>query len=274
MTAATIVHAPSRYGPHFPNLLRSERTKFRTLRSTWWSLGIATVLSVGISILACSVYVANWSSHTAQDKADFVNNTIGLIVQPAFEFSALVIAVLGVMMMASEHSTGMVKSTMLAAPRRTPALAAKAVVLAVTVFVLAEALALIAFAIDSAIVHSRAPITLGTPGTLRALLGFGVVMTMVALIGLALGALLRHTAAGITAALGLNLALPGLLLLIPGSTGRHLSDAMPYSSGQFIMQRTLDSRVSYGPWTGLGITAAWTFVLLTAAFVAVKRRDV
>src|SRR5262249_48617775 len=160
------------------------------------------------------------------------------------------------MMMASEHSTGMIKSTMLAAPRRTPALAAKAVVLAVTVFVFAEVLALIAFAIGSVIVHSHSDITFGTPGTVRAILAFGLVMTIVALIGLALGPLCRPPAAGLTVVLGLNLVLPGLLLLVPGSAGRHLSDAMPYASGQFIMQRTLDSNASYGPWSGLAITAA------------------
>lgn len=276
MTAATtVVHAPScGYGPRFPNLLRSERTKFRTLRSTWWSLGIAAVLSVGLSIVVCAVEIADWSSHSVEGKANFVNDTIGDIVQPAFDFSALVISVLAVMMMASEHSTGMIKATVLAAPRRTPVLAAKAVVLAVTVFVLAEVLIFIAFGIDSVIVRSHATITLGTPGTIRALLGFGVVMAMIALIGLAIGALFRHTAVGITVMLGLNLVLPGLLLLVPGSAGRHLSDAMPYSSGQFIMQRTLDAEASYGPWSGLAITAAWTVVLLGAAFVAVKRRDV
>jgi ABC-type transport system involved in multi-copper enzyme maturation permease subunit len=275
MTTATIpaVHARATVGPRFANLLRSERTKLRTLRSTWWSLGITVVLSVGLSILATSLSTANWATKNAVDRQDLVDNTIGQFFQSAFVFSALALVVLGVMSMASEHTTGMIKATVLAAPRRTPVLAAKAVVLAVTVFVLAEIMAFIVFPIDAAIVHKHARITLGTPDTIRVIIGFGVVMAMIALIGLALGTLLRHTAAGLSVALGVNLVLPVLLGQIPGSAGQHLSDATPEAAGQLFLQRTYDS-TQFGPWTGLAIITAWTAVLLGAAFVSIRRRDV
>jgi hypothetical protein len=182
--------------------------------------------------------------------------------------------VLGVLLIASEFSTGMIRSTVLAAPRRTPVLAAKAVVLGAVVFVLAEVIAWANFFIGSAIVRKHATVTLNTPGTLRAILGFGLVMSLTAIIALAIGALMRHTAGAISVALGTSLVVPGLLGLIPGSVGQHLSQAMPESAGQLIMDRTLDPGTPYGQWGGLAIIVAWTVGLMALAFISIKRRDV
>jgi ABC-type transport system involved in multi-copper enzyme maturation permease subunit len=264
------------HAPGFTDLLRSEWTKFRTLRSSWWSLGVMLVLSLGMSITLTAVFSANYHDNKldASNRLQFQNDTIGLFLQPGSSFGQLAVTVLGVLLIASEFSTGMIRATVLAAPRRTPVLAAKAAVLAGIVFVLAEAIAWICFFAGSAIVRDNVTVTLSTPGTLRAIIGFGLVMTMTALIALALGALLRHTAAAIAVALGWNLVVPGLLGLIPGSLGQHLSDAMPARAGQLIMDRTEDVGTPYSQWTGLGIVALWTVVLLALAVWSIKKRDV
>ncbi|HEV3171499.1 MAG TPA: ABC transporter permease [Actinocrinis sp.] len=277
MSTVMITHAnrvrPT-HQPGFTDLLRSEWTKFKTLRSTWWSLGTMIAVSLGVSIAATSAFTATYDNLGAADKTRFQNDTIGLLLQPGSQFGQLAIAVLGVLLIASEFSTGMIRSTVLAAPRRTPVLAAKAVVLGAVVFVLAEAIAWANFFIGSAIVRKHATVTLSTPGTLRAILGFGLVMSLTAIIALAIGALMRHTAGAISVALGTSLVVPGLLGLIPGSVGQHLSQAMPESAGQLIMDRTLDPGTPYGQWGGLAIIVAWTVGLMALAFISIKRRDV
>jgi ABC-2 type transport system permease protein len=277
MSTVTITHAhrvrPT-HQPGFTDLLRSEWTKFKTLRSTWWSLAIMIAVSLGVSIAITSAFTATYNNLGAADKTQFQNDTIGLLLQPGEQFGQLAITVLGVLLIASEFSTGMIRSTVLAAPRRTPVLAAKAAVLGAVVFVLAEVIGWANFFIGSAIVKKHATVTLSTPGTLRAILGFGLVMTLTALIALAVGALLRHTAAAISVALGTNLVVPGLLGLIPGSLGQHLSYAMPERAGQMIMDRTLDPGTPYGQWGGFAIIVAWTVGLMALAFVSIRRRDV
>jgi ABC-2 type transport system permease protein len=277
MSAITVTHASTvrpTHQPGFSDLTRSEWTKFKTLRSSWWSLAVMIAVSLGVSITAAAVITAQYNTLDAETKRQFSRDTIGLLLQPGAGFGQLAITVLGVLLIASEFSTGMIRSTVLAAPRRTPVLAAKAAVLSAVVFVLAELIAWANFFIGGAIVKKHASITLSTPGTLRAILDFGLVMTMTALIALAVGTLLRHTAGAISVALGANLVLPSLLALIPGSVGQHISYAMPARAAQLTMDRTPDPGTPYGPWGGLAIITAWTVVLMALAFVSFRKRDV
>jgi len=276
MTITPVNTARPTHDPGFTDLLRSEWTKFRTLRSTWWSLAAMFVVSLGVSITATAVYTAHYATLGPADTAQFHDDTIGLFLQPGSTFGQLAIAVLGVLLIATEYSTGMIRATMLATPRRTPVLLAKAAVLAGVVFVLAEVIAWIAFLVGSSIARKHVDVTLSTPGTLRALLGFGLVMAMIALISLALGALLRHTAAAISVALGMNLVVPILVGFFPGKTGDYLSYAMPSRAGQLIMDRTegVGTGSPYSQWTGLGIVALWTVGLMLLALWTIKKRDV
>jgi len=232
------------------------------------------VVSLGVSITATAVFTADFNTLDAQTKAQFRDDTIGLFLQPGSQFGQLAISVLGVLLIASEYSTGMIRATVLAAPRRTAVLLAQAAVLAAIVFALAEAVAWTSFLVGSSIARKHVDVTLGTPGTLRALLGFGLVMAMTALIALAVGALLRHTAAAISVALGTNLVVPGLLGLIPGSLGRHLAYRCPSRAGQLIRDRTQDAGTPYSQWTGSGSWALWTIGLTLLALWSIKKRDV
>src|SRR6266849_5654327 len=114
MSAVTVVHANTvrpTHQPGFTDLLHSEWTKFKTLRSSWWSLAVMTVVSVGVSITATSVFTGTYNTLDAQTKARFQDDTIGLFLQPGSQFGQLAIAVLGVLVIASEYSTGMIRST-------------------------------------------------------------------------------------------------------------------------------------------------------------------
>jgi ABC-type transport system involved in multi-copper enzyme maturation permease subunit len=260
--------------PGFTDLLRSEWTKFRSLRSTWWSLAVTVVVSLGISILATSLVTASYHTLDASTLAQFHDDTIGLFLQPGQQFGQLFVVVLGVMLIASEFSTGMIRSTVLAAPRRLSALAAKAVVLSAVVFVLSEAIAWISFFVGSSIAHKYQVVTLSTPGMLRAILGFGVVMVLAGLVALAIGTLVRHTAAAMAIGLGAFLVAPVLVSLIPGSAGEHIDNALPSQAAQIVMDRTVQPGVPYTQLEALGIVVAWAAVMLTLAFVSFKKRDI
>ncbi|HEV2640004.1 MAG TPA: ABC transporter permease [Actinocrinis sp.] len=276
MTTATLprptTSAPS-HDPRFADLLRSEWTKIRTLRSTTWSLLTMVIVALGLNIAATSVYTAKFATLDAATQAQFKDNTIGLILQPGAQFGQVAVCVLGVLLMASEYSTGMIRASMLAAPRRTPVLAAKAAAFGALVFILAELVALPSFFIGSAITSKHASTSITDLSTIRAVLAFGVFMALMGLISLAIGTLVRHPAAGISIVLALQFVVPGLISLIPGMLGKHLADAFP-SNTDVIMGTGPTEVGSLTPLQGFCCLLGWAVVLLGAAWVSIKRRDV
>jgi ABC-2 type transport system permease protein len=276
MTAVTLAPTntvrPSR-DPRFSDLLRSEWTKLTSIRSTRWSLLIMALVSLGITITATAVYTSTWSSLDASTQAQFKADTIGLILQPGAQFGQVAVCVLGVLLMASEYSTGMIRASVLASPRRTPILAAKAVVFAVLTFVVAELVAFPSFFIGSAITSKHASTSITDPTTLRAVLAFGVFMALMGLIALAIGTLIRHPAGGISVMLAFQFVIPGVLSFIPGSVGQHLAGATP-GNASIMMSSGHNASDLYSPLQAFCILLAWTAALLTAAWFALKHRDV
>jgi ABC-2 type transport system permease protein len=278
MTSATIVrveHAAVRptHRPGMTDLMRSEWTKIRTLRSTWWSLAAMVVLSLGFTITACAVYTHNYPTLDATTKAEFQQDTIGLILQPGVQFASLAVCVLGAMLITSEYSTGMIRATMLAEPRRTRALLTKAGAFALFVYIVSELVAFPAFFIGSAITHAHASVSLTDPTDIRAVLCFGLFMSAMGLIALSIGTLVRHTAAAISIVLALQFVLPGVLNLIPGSAGQHLSAAMPQGASVIVSSGHNATDV-YSPMQAGLILLGWVIVLGAAALASIKRRDV
>jgi ABC-type transport system involved in multi-copper enzyme maturation permease subunit len=278
MTTATIArteHAAVRptHRPGFTDLMRSEWTKLKTLRSTWWSLGAMIVLSFAFSITVSAIYTHNFQTLAASDKAQFTSNTIGLIFQPGLEFASLAVCVLGVLLITSEYSTGMIKATMLAEPRRTPALLSKAATFAALIFVISEIVAVPTFFIGAAITHAHASVSIANATSIRAIVAFGVYMSAMGIIALSIGTLVKHTAAGISVVLALQFVLPGVLSLIPGSLGSHISNAMPADTN-VIVGSGHDLNDTYSPAQGALILAVWVIVLGGIALATIKRRDV
>ncbi len=259
--------------PGFTDLVRSEWTKLTSLRSTWWSLGVMTVVSLGFTIAATATYTHDYPTLDAATQTQFRTDTVGLILQPAAQFAQLAVCVLGVLLIASEYSTGMIRATVLAAPRRTPALLAKAATFAATVFVLSEIVAVSCFLIGSRIVRAHAAVSITDPTSVRAVLGFGLFMTLIGLVALSLGTLLRHPAAGISLVLAMQFVLAGVVGMIPGSVGKHLSGAMP-SGATVIMGSGHDASDIYTPLQGLLILSGWVLLLGGCALHTLRKRDV
>lgn len=257
-------------GVSFGRTLVSEWTKLRTLRGTWVTLAAAVVLMVGVAALVSSVVVGQWDSADAVDRATFDAMSIALA---GITFASIAIAALGVMTITGEYSTGSIRATLLAVPRRTPVLAAKALLLAVVTYVSMLAASLASFGIAMAILSGKGIETsLGDPGVLRVLLGAPAYLVVVALLGLGVGALLRSTPAGITTLLGLLLVLPPLAWLLPGTIGDTLSHWLPSNAGQQVTLVTPDP-AGLAPWLGLGVAAAYAVGTLVVAAVLLRRRD-
>jgi ABC-2 type transport system permease protein len=259
----------------FIDLMRSEWTKIRSVRSTIWTLLATVVVSIGMSMLATSIYAGGWNTLSADDRQQMVADPIGLILQPGFQWGQVAIGVLGVLLVAGEFSTGMIRSSLLAVPTRTPFLIAKAATFAIIVFVLCELIAFTNFFAGRAIISKHVPISLGDPGVLRAVIGAGLFMTLAGLFAMAIGALLRHVAAAITVSFACVFVLPNATSFLPGKLGDYVSTYLPGGdAGQMIMSSGKGGDFVVGPWSGLAIAFGWTVLFFALAAVSLRRRDV
>ncbi|HEY7488280.1 MAG TPA: ABC transporter permease subunit [Streptosporangiaceae bacterium] len=275
MTAATATTAASAdvRRPGFARLMLSEWTKIRSVRSTVWSLVLLVVLSLGFTALFVGLTAAQWDQQSPQDRAQLVADPTSAILGSGFFFGQLTICVLGVMVVASEYSTGMIRASLLAVPRRLPMLAAKAAVFGLLVLVVGVVVSFASFFIGAPILHSKAPVSLGDPGVFRAVVGGGLYLAMLALFALAIGAIVRHTAAGITGVIGFVLVLSPLAQLLPGSFGDHVHAYLPTEAGHLVAQAHQGRNDLLTPWQGFGVFCIWTAVLLIIAGYLLKRRD-
>lgn len=274
MTAATsTITAPARRGPGFGQLLLAEWTKLRSVQSTVWSLILLVVLALGFTALLTGLLAATWDQAAPQDRAVIVADPTGMILGSGFAFSQLTVCVLGVMVIASEYSTGMIRASLLAVPRRVPMLAAKALVFGVLIFVLGVAVSFASFFIGAQLLGDKAPVALGDPGVLRAIFGGGLYLAMLGLFALAIGALVRHTAAGITGVIGFVLVLAPLTQLLPGDIGKYVHAYLPSEAGHLIAQAHQAPNDVLTPWQGFGVFSAWTALLLVVAAILLNRRD-
>ena len=264
-----LASAPVRFG----RLLLSEWTKIRSVRSTVASLGLLVVLTLGFTALLTWLTVSQWSRADPSQQRQLMADPVSTILSSGFQLSQLTICVLGVLVITSEYATGMIRASLLAVPHRVPMLAAKSVVFAVLVLVVGELVAFPSFFIGAAILHGRAPVSLGDPGVLRAVIGSGLYLAVLGLFALAIGGLVRHTAAGITGVIGFVLVLAPLAQLLPGSFGKHVHAYLPSEAGHLIAQAHQGPHDLLTPWQGFGVFCLWTAAALGAAAYLLQRRD-
>jgi ABC-2 type transport system permease protein len=257
----------------FGRLMLAEWTKIRSVRSTVWSLILLIVLDLGFTALLTSLTVSQWKNANPSDRATLMADPTSTILGSGFFLSQLTICVLGVMVVASEYSTGMIRASLLAVPKRLPMLAAKSVVFGLLILVLGIAVSFVSFFIGAAILHSKAPVELGDPGVLRAVIGGGLYLAMLGLFALALGSIIRHTAAGITGVIGFVLVLAPLAALLPGKLGDHIHAYLPSEAGHLVAQAHQAPNDLLTPWQGYAVFAIWTAGLLVIAAILLKRRD-
>jgi ABC-type transport system involved in multi-copper enzyme maturation permease subunit len=287
---ATAVDATRRVG--FSHLLATEWTKIRSVRSTVWTLIIFAVVSLGLTGLFTwlTIHALNSGRNDARS-ATIAADPVNFILGTGLGLGQLAICVLGVLVITSEYSSGAIRASLLAVPRRYPMMLAKALVFAVLVIIIGEIVAFCSFFIgavlvngetftetakvagQSVTVHRTLSVSLSQPGVLRAVVGSGLYLTVLGLFALAIGGLIRHTAGAITAVIGMVLVIFPLAGLLPDSWGAHIHAYLPTVAGQLITQDKPSAGQLLSVWQGFGVFCAWTAILLAAAIFLLQRRD-
>ncbi len=261
MTAHASHQPPGRY--RFRQLARMEWIKLRSLRSTWLTLAIAVAASAGIAL-------AIGSSSTASGGMFVGNTLVGMLI--GVLIGVLLIGVVGVLAMTSEYTSGTIRATFAAAPRRLKVLAAKAAVVGAVALITGEAAAFLSFfAGRMTLRHGITAPALSQPGVLRAIVLTGASLSLIGLFGLGLGAIIRHTAAAITVVVGivcaggpLNLAIrPYLPIYI---VSHSLSATTP-------LCRPGAASCWLSAWSGLGMLAIYAAIAMVLGALILAWRD-
>ncbi|SDO69375.1 hypothetical protein SAMN04487981_112221 [Streptomyces sp. cf386] len=256
-------------------VLRSEWAKFWSLRSSWITLGVAVFLLVLFGAVASYTYSPDavaTGGPPGPGSGDGDSTAVSLALT-GVTFASLAIGVLGVLLSAGEYSTGMIRSTLAAVPRRLPVLWSKALVIGPIALVLATIGALAAFQLGTpGLDGERIALSLGDDGVLRSLAGAGVYLALVAVFGVALGVLIRSSAGAIAALVGVLLILPGLASLLPDSWYDTLSPYFPSNAGSAVYALH-ETSGSLSPGAGLAVFAGWVALTLVGAAVRLVRTD-
>jgi ABC-type transport system involved in multi-copper enzyme maturation permease subunit len=264
----TRASAPAGPPATFADAVRSEATKFRTLRSVRYTVLAVIVLAFGFGVLFSAGAGNMWTKRSPADQAGFDPTNVSL--QGGVLLTQLAIGVLGVLIVTSEYATGMIRSSLVAVPRRSWLLGAKALVFAVVALVVGQIAAFGAFLLGQAVLSSvHAPRTgLDAAGVAGAVIGGGLFLLLVGLLGVACGFLIRSTAGAITTTIAVTLVLPLMLGSLPDAVSRYY----PITAGQRVMVVVPDAS-GLGPWAGLSVLAATVVVLLGIAYAVFNRRD-
>lgn len=255
----------------FPRVVRSEWIKLRSLRSTFWTYAIVVVLGLGITCLVAFSIPADAASRMpASARAEFVTSTASFGIY----FGQLAVAVLGVLAIAGEYSTGMIRSSFAAVPRRTPIFVAKSLVLFVSSFVVGVVTTLAGYAIAAPVLANKGYPSDITAGTIWSILGAGLYLGLVSVFALGLGTVLRAAAGGIAAALGIVFLLPIIVSIVYSLTNIDwMGDVTKYllsSAGQGLAGT---GNAGLDPWQNVLIVVAWSGVAFILGAVFMKRRD-
>lgn len=249
----------------------SEWTKLRSLRSTRWSLLAATVLAVGLPVLFATVLSSRWGHLSPQERADRHPLDVALA---GVNVAQLAIGVLGVLVITGEYSTGMIRSSFVAVPKRLPVLWAKTLVYAAVSFALMLPAVVVAFFASQAILdrHHILQISFTHPGVARAVVGGAVYLMLVGVFTLGLGAIVRNTAGGIATFAAIMFVIPPLMNLLPSSWNDAISPYLPSEAGRSIFSLTPGAH-SLAPGPGLALFCGYIALTLAIAALLLVRRD-
>jgi ABC-2 type transport system permease protein len=275
-TAAPVPRPRPAAGLTLPGTIRSEWIKLRSVRSTVMSIAAASTAMIASGAVAALVQGTAPPGTVIAGSAieTYAGDPTGLVLSGS-EFASLAIGALGVLIASNEYATGQIRTTFAAVPSRLPVLVAKAAAVTAAVLPVQLVVSLIAFLVGTSILSATGDetATLATPGALGAVVGTAVVLTGVALIGLAIGTILRATAPAITATVALIFVLPNAGgLLLPADIRAGVLSFLPANAAN-AFTTTVQNPLLLTPTTGAVVLAAWVIVPLLIAAVLIQRRD-
>ncbi len=255
-------------------VLRSEALKLRTVRSSWWSMAVAVAAMAGIGTVICWSTGRDWAHIRPRRQMRFnpLSDSLG-----GYLLAQLAVGVLGVLATSAEYSTGSIRSSLAAVPKRLPVLWSK---LAVVVTVTAAAMipsALFAFFASQRILAGHAAagvphVAWSMPTVARTVIGTALYLIVVAVLGVALGAILRHVAGAIAVLVGVLLILPAIAELLPDTWANRINKYLPSNAGQALLSVGGDSQ-TMTPWRGFALFCGYALGAVAVAAVLLRRRD-
>ncbi|HZT65634.1 MAG TPA: ABC transporter permease subunit [Acidimicrobiales bacterium] len=270
-TALPGIARPETSRPLLPDVVRSEWIKFRTVRSTYWTLFVTVVGMIGLGALFAFAFVSRYDRLNPIERLTFNATTHSL---RGFFMAQLAVGVLGVLIVTSEYSTGSIRATLAAVPQRRTVLIAKSLVFTAVMAVLGIASSFGAFFVGQAILSQKGlEAHLSDPGALRSVIGAGLYLTVVGLLSVGLGTMIRRTAGAIATVVGLLLILPGIVAALPSSWQNVINPYLPSVAGSAIMGSAFGDGRVLSPWAGFGVFCAYAAAALVAGAVLLKRRD-
>lgn len=290
--APTSSAAAARHGLTFGGVLRSEWIKLWSLMSTRILILLTLVATIGVGVLTAWVrynildsMVAGAREQGIEPSSDMLEQSMppgsGLdlynLPNAGLQVGILIFGALAVLFMASEYATGMIRSTMSAVPRRTPAFLAKAIILAVVSYVITTVAGAVTFLLSLPMFQGLGvDLSWSTDGVIYSVFTGGLYVAGVALIGLSLGTLLRNSAGGITVLVGIFFVIPiasGFASLVPGDFWKYVPQYIPSEAGgRFLAIGEIDAYID--PWQGGLIFLGYVLLFLVPALLVLKKRDV
>ncbi|MGW1636556.1 ABC transporter permease [Streptomyces lavendulae] len=255
----------------FSAVLKSEWTKIRTVASTSWTLVIAFIATVGFSAAFCAAVGSNFDSMKPGERATF---DPVLLSFSGMSFGQLSMIIFGVLVVSTEYSTGMIRTSLAAVPARAGFLAGKLTVATALALVVGLLTSFVSFFLGQAILGDHGT-GIGGEGVLRAVIGAGVYMALLALFSMGVAAMLRSSVASISILIPFFLIVSNLLSGFDST--RKYGQYLPDKAGSKIMQIVPDAMGSaetpYGPWGGLGIMLLWVLAAVLGGYLVLKKRD-
>ena len=275
----TVIPAPARPVPEWVGRLKvtqwrvvvSEWTKLRSLRSTLWSLFVAVVFTIGLPCVFATVTAVRWSHMSLHERLD--RHPLE-IATAGVNLSQLAIGVLGVLIITGEYSTGMIRASFGAVPKRLPVLWAKIAVFAAVTFALMLPSVILGFVGSQAILrnHHILEISFSHPGVARTVVGGAIFLTFVGIFTMGLGAITRNTAGGIAVFAGIFFVIPPLMNILPTSWNNAISEYLPSSAGRDVFALTHGPH-DLSPGAGIALFAGYTALTIGIAAILLVRRD-
>jgi ABC-2 type transport system permease protein len=275
-TATDAVVDGSPYRLSFARLVASEWIKFTSLRSTWWSIGLVAVVSIGLSLLMAFSFAA-FAGDMPPMSVEEANRQAVQVVVFSTVLTQLLAVVLGTITVTGEYSTGMIRSTLTAAPGRTAALFAKALVVAATMFVTSAIVFAIAAVASGAVLPTGALDFSEPDSSLMPLLGATVYLALIAVIGVGIGFIVRNGPGALAAGIGLVFVAPILVLFFPRlDSFQWIHDAasyLPSNAGQSLFMGSPMTGEVLEPVPALITLAVWTVAAIAGGVAVLKTRD-
>ncbi|MFJ4437230.1 ABC transporter permease [Streptomyces sp. NPDC088923] len=250
-------------------VLHSEWTKVRSVASTVWTLGLAFVVTLGLGVLISVVTSNDFDSMSREDRITFDPTFISFA---GMGLGQLAMIVFGVLVVSNEYSTGMIRTSLAAVPRRGVFFFSKVAVATVLAFVVGLITAFVSFFVGQLILGDHGA-SIGDPGVLRAVFGAALYMTLIAMFSMGIAAMLRSPL------LSLGILMPFFFIIsnILGNVDatKKVGQYLPDQAGTKIMEVVppLHDDTPYGPWGGLLIMVAWVAAALLVGYALLRHRD-